>query len=68
MYDLTLCQNGHFNKKTNQKNHEYFIPHAFNQNIHPFGQCAHFNQAESFEKPWFAIVGMNAYIRPHVCL
>jgi hypothetical protein len=51
MYDLTLCQNGHFNKKTNQKNHEYFIPHAFNQNIHPFGQCAHFNQAESFEKP-----------------
>jgi hypothetical protein len=45
MYDLTLGQNGHFSKKkTNQKNHESFIPHVFSQN-------EHFSQVEPFEKP-----------------
>jgi hypothetical protein len=38
-------------KKTNQKNHMFFMPHAFNQSEHPFGQCGHFNQVEPFEKP-----------------
>jgi hypothetical protein len=46
MYELTLGQNGHFSKKTNQKNHVFFMFHAFNQNEHPFGQCEHFNQVE----------------------
>jgi hypothetical protein len=32
------------------------MPHVFSQNIHPFGQCEHFNQVEPFEKPWFIIV------------
>jgi hypothetical protein len=36
--------------KTNQKNYVYFMPHAFSQNEHPFGQCRHFNQVEHFEK------------------
>ncbi len=27
------------------------MPHAFNQNKHPFDQCGHFNQVEPFEKP-----------------
>jgi hypothetical protein len=31
-------------KKTNQKNHVLFIPNAFNQNTHHFGQFEHFNQ------------------------
>jgi hypothetical protein len=51
MYNLTLGQNRHFNKKTNKKNHVAFMPHAFSQSEHPFGQCAHFNQVEPFEKP-----------------
>jgi hypothetical protein len=38
-------------KKTNQKNHVFFMPHAFNQNEHPFSQCEDFNQVEPFEKP-----------------
>jgi hypothetical protein len=38
-------------KKTNKKNHVAFMPHAFSQSEHPFGQCAHFNQVEPFEKP-----------------
>jgi hypothetical protein len=38
-------------KKTNQNNHVFFMPHVFSQNIHPFGQCEHFNQVEPFEKP-----------------
>jgi hypothetical protein len=25
------------------------MPHAFNQNEHPFGQCGHFNQVEPFD-------------------
>jgi hypothetical protein len=37
-------------KKTNQKNHVSFMPHAFNQIEHPFGQCEHFRQVEHFEK------------------
>ncbi len=49
MYDLTLCQNGHFNQKNQQKNHVSFMPHAFNQKEHPFGQCEHFSQVEPFE-------------------
>jgi surface antigen len=45
MYNLTLSQNGHFNKKkTNQKNHVSFMTHVFSQNEHPFGQCEHFSQ------------------------
>jgi hypothetical protein len=46
MYDFTFGQNDHFN----QKNHVYFMPHAFNQNEHSFGQCEHSNQVEPFEK------------------
>jgi hypothetical protein len=42
MYDLTLGQNGHFSQKNQPK--EIFVPHAFNQNGHPFGQCGHFCQ------------------------
>jgi hypothetical protein len=38
-------------KKTNQKNHVFFTPHAFSQNEHPFGQCGNFSQVETFEKP-----------------
>jgi hypothetical protein len=38
-------------KKTNQKNHVFFMPHVFSQNEHPFGQCGHFSQVELFEKP-----------------
>jgi hypothetical protein len=37
-------------KRTNQKNHVFFMPHVFNQSGHPFDQCAHFNQVEPFEK------------------
>jgi hypothetical protein len=51
MYDLTLGQNGNFSKKTKQNNHMSFMPHVFNQNGHPFGQCEHFIQVEPFEKP-----------------
>jgi hypothetical protein len=51
MYNLTFGQNGHFSKKTNQNNHVFFMPHAFNQTEHSFGQCGHFNQVEFFEKP-----------------
>jgi hypothetical protein len=38
-------------KKTNEKNHVSLMPHVFNQNKHPFGQCEHLNQVEAFEKP-----------------
>jgi hypothetical protein len=38
-------------KRTNQNDHVSFMPHAFSQSEHPFGQCEHFNQIESFEKP-----------------
>jgi hypothetical protein len=38
-------------KITNQKNHVFFMPHAFNENKHPFDQYGHFNQVEPFEKP-----------------
>ncbi len=47
MYDLTLGQNDHYT----QKNHVFFMPHAFNQNEHPFGQCLNFSQIEPFENP-----------------
>jgi hypothetical protein len=43
-------------KKTNLKNHVSFMPHAFSQSEHPFGQCGHFSQVESFEKPWFLVM------------
>jgi hypothetical protein len=29
-----------------KKNHVSFMPHAFSQSEHPFGQCGHFNQVE----------------------
>jgi hypothetical protein len=52
MYDLTLGQNDHFNKKkTKQKNHVSFMSHPFSQSEHPFKQCGHFKQVEPFEKP-----------------
>jgi hypothetical protein len=51
MYDLTFGQNGHFSKQNQPKNHASFMPHAFNQIEHRFGQCGHFNQIEPFEKP-----------------
>jgi hypothetical protein len=36
MYDLTLGQNGHFSiKKIIQKNHMFFMSHAFSQSKHP---------------------------------
>jgi hypothetical protein len=38
-------------KITNRKNYVSFMPHAFSQSEHPFGQCGHFNQVEPFEKP-----------------
>jgi hypothetical protein len=43
-------------KNTNQKDHVSFMPYAFNQSEHPFGQCGHFKQVEHFEKPWFLIM------------
>jgi hypothetical protein len=51
MTQLTLGHNGHFSKKTNQKNHVSFMPHAFSQSEHHFAQCGHFNQVKPFEKP-----------------
>jgi hypothetical protein len=33
-------------KRISQKNHVSFMPHAFNQKEHPFGQCEHFSQVE----------------------
>jgi hypothetical protein len=47
MYDLTLGQM----VISIIKNRASFMPHAFNQNEHLFGQCAHFSQIEPFEKP-----------------
>jgi len=55
MYDLTFCQNGHFS----QKNHVFFMPRAFSQSEHLFGQCEHFNQVEPFEKLWFLVMKEN---------
>jgi hypothetical protein len=52
MHNLTFGQNCHFNIKKPC----FFMPHAFNQNKHPFGQCGHFSQVEPFEKPWFVVV------------
>jgi hypothetical protein len=37
-------------KRTNLNNHVLFMPHAFNQSEHLFGQCEHFSQVEPFEK------------------
>jgi hypothetical protein len=51
MYKLTLGQMVISVKKTNQKNHVSFMPHAFNQSEHLFGQCGHFSQFEPIEKP-----------------
>jgi hypothetical protein len=48
MYDLTFGQNS---QKNQQKNHVFFMPHAFSQSGHLFGQCGHFSQVEPFEKP-----------------
>jgi hypothetical protein len=50
MYDLTLGQHGNFGKKNIKKNHVSFMPHAFNQSEHPFGQCGHFSPLQPFEK------------------
>jgi len=38
-------------KSTIQKNHVFFMPCAFNQSEHPFGQCGYFSQVERIEKP-----------------
>jgi hypothetical protein len=38
-------------KITNRENYVFFMPHAFSQSEHPFGQCGHFSQVEPFEKP-----------------
>jgi hypothetical protein len=51
MYDLTLGQNGHFNKKTNQKNYVSSCPMPLVKINIFFYQCGHFNQIEPFEKP-----------------
>ncbi len=54
---LIKCMTSHLVKvvilfeKTNQNNHVFFMPHAFNQSEHSFDQCVHFNQVELFEKP-----------------
>jgi hypothetical protein len=37
-------------KKFNQKSHVFFMPHAFSESEHHFGQCEHFNQVEPFLK------------------
>jgi hypothetical protein len=51
MFDLTLGLNHHFSKKTtNQKNHMFFMPHAFSQSGYPLGQSRHLGQVEPFEK------------------
>jgi hypothetical protein len=50
MYNLTLGQNGHFSQENKPKKPCFFMPHTFNHNGHPFGQCGHFNQVEPFEK------------------
>jgi len=46
-------------KKTNPKDHVSFMPHAFNQSEHPFGQCEHFSQIEPFEKSWFFVINFD---------
>jgi len=56
MYNLTFGQMVTWVKKTNQKNHAFFMPHAFSQSEHPFGQCEHFSQIELYEKPWFFVM------------
>jgi hypothetical protein len=38
-------------KKRIKKNHVSFMPHAFSQSEHLFGQCGLFSQVEPFEKP-----------------
>jgi hypothetical protein len=68
MYDLKLGQNGRFNEKNQQKNHVFFMPHAFSQNEHPFGQCEHFNQVEPFEKPCFFIVPLVIFLLVLICI
>jgi hypothetical protein len=50
MYNLTLGQNDHFSQNLKKKNHVSFMPHAFSQIEHSFGQCEHFSQVEPFEK------------------
>jgi hypothetical protein len=37
-------------KRTNQKEHVFFMPSAYNQSGHPFGQCKYFSEVEPFEK------------------
>jgi hypothetical protein len=37
-------------KRTNQKNHVSFMPHAFHQSEQDFDQCGNFGQVEPFEK------------------
>jgi hypothetical protein len=37
--------------KTNKKNRVSFMPHAFNESGHRFGQFGDFTQVENFEKP-----------------
>jgi hypothetical protein len=51
MYNLTLGQMVTSVKKTNQKNHVSFMPHAFNKSEHHFGQCGHFSQVQPIENP-----------------
>jgi hypothetical protein len=50
MYNLTIGQNGHLNFLNEQKEPCAFHALCFSQSEHPFGQCAHFNQVEPFEK------------------
>ncbi len=69
MYNLTLGQNCNFSKKHQPwKNHVSFMPHAFNQSGHPFGQCRHLSQVEPFEKPWFVVVVMVKISLIYVCI
>jgi len=32
------------------------MPHVFSESEHPFGQCKHFSQVDSFEMPWFVVM------------
>ncbi len=45
-------------KITNKKHHVSFMPHAFNESEHYFGQCGHFSQVEPFEKLRFLVMSV----------
>ncbi len=44
-----------------------FMPYAYNQSGHPFGQCKHFSQVEPFEKLWYIVMTYYAITQAIMC-